>query len=364
MKQIDVELKNREYPILINKGIIESTGKDLARRRIASRYIIIADNQVAPLYGKRLLDSLKEAGVKGDILTFPSGEASKNLATIGDLTSRLAQSGADRKTCLIAMGGGVTGDITGFTASIYMRGIPFIQVPTSLLAQVDSSVGGKTGVDIPEGKNLVGTFNQPRLVYIDPDFLKTLPSQELMNGLAEIIKYSIIYDSDLFGFLQENRSRILSLDPEVMAEVIARCCRIKAEVVAADEKESDLRRILNYGHTLGHAIEAASGYLLSHGMAVALGMIAINRIAVLKSLLNKKEAEEIKGLVEAFGLPVKLPPDFTPSTPEIKSYLKTDKKAVAGRPVFILPRSIGRITISDEVEEWMIDEALTELATP
>ncbi|MFW5906354.1 MAG: 3-dehydroquinate synthase, partial [Desulfobia sp.] len=251
-----------------------------------------------------------------------------------------------------------------FTASIYMRGIPFIQVPTSLLAQVDSSVGGKTGVDIPEGKNLVGTFNQPRLVYIDPDFLKTLPSQELMNGLAEIIKYSIIYDSDLFGFLQENRSRILSLDPEVMAEVIARCCRIKAEVVAADEKESDLRRILNYGHTLGHAIEAASGYLLSHGMAVALGMIAINRIAVLKSLLNKKEAEEIKGLVEAFGLPVKLPPDFTPSTPEIKSYLKTDKKAVAGRPVFILPRSIGRITISDEVEEWMIDEALTELATP
>ncbi len=361
LQQIQVGLDSRAYPIIIQEGLISGIGANLGKKGIAGRFLLISDDRVAAHYGGKVLTSLREAGLTADILTFPKGEASKNLDTIKDLTSRLARIGADRKTCLIALGGGVTGDIAGFTASIYMRGIPYIQVPTSLLAQVDSSVGGKTGVDIPEGKNLVGTFNQPRIVYIDPDILYTLPRREILNGLAEIIKYSVIYDSTFFAYLEKNRDQILGLDTGVVAEIIGRCCRIKAEVVAVDEKESGLRRILNYGHTLGHAMEAASDYLLSHGMAVALGMISVNRIAVLKSLLSEEEAKRIRGLVADFGLPVKLPPDFNLSGQDVKSRLKTDKKAVAGRSVFILPESIGKVFISDKVEESMIDRALGEI---
>ncbi len=361
MKQIEVGLGEREYPILIDSRLVDRIGSDLGRRQLGSRYIIIADEAVASIYGERVTAGLKEEDLEVDTLTFPPGEASKNLTTIGNLASQLAQAGADRKTCLIALGGGVTGDITGFAASIYMRGIPFIQVPTSLLAQVDSSVGGKTGVDTPEGKNLVGTFNQPRIVYIDPENLNTLPTLELLNGLAEIIKYGVIYDADFFDFLKQNLELILSLEPQAMTEVIARCCQIKAEVVAADEKESDLRRILNYGHTLGHAMEAASGYLLSHGMAVALGMVAVNRIAVLKSLLSAEEAEEIKSLIDAFGLPVELSRGSEFTRQEVKNYLKSDKKAIAGCPVFILPKGIGKVTINDDIEESLIDRALDEV---
>ncbi len=361
MKTIDVSLAEREYPILIENRLMDRIGTELIENCFGSRYIIIADDTVASLYGKRLTDNLKVAGLQAELLAFPAGEASKNLTTIATLTSSLAQRGTDRKNCLIALGGGVTGDIVGFAASIYMRGIPFVQIPTSLLAQVDSSVGGKTGVDIPEGKNLIGTFNQPRIVYIDPDNLNTLPDSELLNGLAEIIKYGVIYDAALFDFLRDNQDRILGLESNVMAEVIARCCRIKVEVIAADEREADLRRILNYGHTLGHAIEAASGYRLSHGQAVALGMISVNQIAVLKSLLSEGEEAKIRDLAADFGLPVKLPPDLNPTHEEIKGYLKTDKKAVGGRPVFILPKGIGQVLITDDVNEAMIDQALRDV---
>ncbi|MEW6518331.1 MAG: 3-dehydroquinate synthase [Thermodesulfobacteriota bacterium] len=356
MKMIDVGLGARSYQIMVAAGLLGEIGRDLRQRAVAKRYVVIADDRVAALYGRMLIDSLTGQGISCELLVFPHGEASKNMTTIARLTSSLAQLGVDRKDCLIALGGGVTGDITGFVAAIYMRGIPFVQVPTTLLAQVDSSVGGKTGVDIPEGKNLVGAFYQPRAVYIDSQVLTSLPSAELLNGLAEVIKYGVIYDRDFFDFLAARREQILHLQLPVLEEVIVRCCQIKAAVVAADEKEADLRRILNYGHTLGHAVEAASDFAIAHGMAVAMGMVAANKLAQAKSLLAPQEAERISQVIAGFGLPVIIPRNLDPQ--RMKSFLKTDKKAVAGRPFFVLPTAIGQVIITDDVAEELIDLAL------
>ncbi|MCK9294038.1 MAG: 3-dehydroquinate synthase [Desulfobulbaceae bacterium] len=356
MKIIDVGLGKRSYPIMVAAGLLGEIGQDLRQRAVAKRYVVIADDRVAGLYGKTLIESLTGQGISCDLLVFPRGEASKNMTTIARLASSLAQLGVDRKDCLIALGGGVTGDITGFVAAIYMRGIAFVQVPTTLLAQVDSSVGGKTGVDIPEGKNLVGAFYQPHAVYIDSRVLTSLPAGELLNGLAEVIKYGVIYDRDFFDFLAANREQILQLHRPVIEEVIVRCCQIKAAVVAADEKEADLRRILNYGHTLGHAVEAASDFSIAHGMAVAMGMVAANKLAQGKALLLAPEAERISQVIAGFGLPVAIPGELDHDL--MKSFLKTDKKAVAGRPFFVLPTRIGQVTITDDVAEELIDQAL------
>ncbi|OGR01512.1 MAG: 3-dehydroquinate synthase [Deltaproteobacteria bacterium RIFOXYD12_FULL_55_16] len=356
MRTIRVGLGERAYDILIENGLLAAIGADLKQRAIAKRYVVVADSQVVELLGGRLMESLTAAGVAAEIITFPWGEASKHLATVAELASKLAQLGLDRKDALIALGGGVTGDITGFLAAIYMRGIPFVQIPTTLLAQVDSSVGGKTGVDIPEGKNLVGAFYQPRCVYIDSSVLMTLPSAELLNGLAEVIKYGVIYDAEFFRYLARQRQAILNRDLAVLEEVIARCCEIKAEVVAADEREADLRRILNFGHTLGHAVEAASSYALAHGLAVGLGMAAACRLAVGKGIFSQAQAEEVCRLLADYGLPTKIPAEFSPQ--QIKAFLKTDKKTVGGRPFFVLPTEIGKVVITDTVSEELLDEIL------
>lgn len=356
MTEIQVGLGDRAYPIIIEQDILAQIGGYLQKLNIAKKYFIVADSHVADIYGRTLKDSLAEAGLPAKLVTFARGEESKHLGTIADLSSKLAQLGTDRKDALIALGGGVTGDITGFLAASYMRGIPFIQVPTTLLAQVDSSVGGKTGVDIPEGKNLVGAFYQPQAVYIDTAVLKTLPAAELLNGLAEIIKYSIIWDADFFEFLTEGRTRILALEPEILKEVIARCCSIKAKVVEADEREADLRRILNYGHTIGHAIEAASNYTMAHGAAVAIGMVMAGRLAVHKELLNSDEAGRIHKLITDYGMQDEIPVGMDRN--RIKKYLKTDKKAVSGRPFFVLPTTIGKVVITDDVDEKLIDEVI------
>jgi len=341
---------------MIREGLLADIGADLKKKNIAKRYAIIADDHVATLFGGTLLDSLASAGLDCELITFARGEASKHLRTIADLASQLAQKGVDRKDALIALGGGVTGDMTGFLAASYMRGISFIQVPTSLLAQVDSSVGGKTGVDIPEGKNLVGAFYQPRCVYIDPLVLKNLPVGEMLNGLAEVIKYGVIWDGEFFKYLADNRQKILDLDLLIMEEVISKCCSIKAEVVAADERESDLRRILNYGHTIGHAVEAASGYNLDHGLAVAIGMVAVNGLAVGKGLIQAAVAEQVRELLVDFGLPVEIPSEY--DRQQIKAYLQTDKKTVGGRPFFVLPVGIGKVIITDDVAEDLLNEVL------
>ena len=309
MRELTVGLGERSYPIFIQQGLLDKIGTRLHQSPFAKRYGIIADDHVAGLFGAELLDSLHRHDIKAELLTFARGEASKNLATIEQLASSLARMGFDRKDGLLALGGGVTGDITGFLAACYMRSIPFAQIPTTLLAQVDSSVGGKTGVDIPEGKNLVGAFYQPKAVFIDSQVLRHLPESELLNGLAEVIKYGVIYDRDFFKFLEMSRKDILGLNLQILEDVIARCCKIKAAVVEADERESDLRRILNFGHTIGHAVEAVSGYSMAHGAAVATGMVAAAEIAVLKGILDQREKDRLQDLIHAFGLPVNIPPE-------------------------------------------------------
>ena len=358
MKEIIVGLGDRSYPIRIGAGLLAGIGADLRQREVGRRYFVVADDQVADLYGKHLLLSLTEAGLSVELLTFPHGEKSKNLQTIAELASGLARLGADRQDALIALGGGVTGDITGFLAAVYMRGVPFIQVPTTLLAQVDSSVGGKTGVDIPEGKNLVGVFYQPRCVYIDSEVLRSLPPAELLNGLAEVIKYGVIRDRDFFVLLEKGRRDILALDQLLIEEIVARCCEIKAAVVAADEREADLRRILNYGHTIGHAVEAASDYQLGHGLAVAIGMAAVNRLAVGQGLLGAQEAERIRELLVGYGLPVAIPAGF--DRRRIRAFLQADKKTVGGRVFFVLPRRIGEVTVTAEVDADLLERTLAQ----
>jgi len=356
MKTVTVGLGERSYPILIKQGLLDEIGAELQKNPFARRYGIIADDQVATLFGERLISSLENAGIQAELITFAHGESSKNLATIAELSSILARKGFDRKDGLLALGGGVTGDITGFLAACYMRSIPFAQVPTTLLAQVDSSVGGKTGVDIPEGKNLIGAFHQPSAVYIDSKALSFLPARELLNGLAEVIKYGVIYDRDFFKFLEMTLNDILSLNLQVLEDVIARCCKIKAAIVEADEKESDLRRILNYGHTIGHAVEAVSGYSLAHGLAVAMGMVAAAELAVLKGIFEPREKDRLQNLIEKFGLPVKIPAEYDRT--RIRQYLLRDKKTIAGKPFFVLPTKIGRVIITDDVEDDLLAKVI------
>jgi len=358
MQQIQVGLGNRAYPIFIRDGLLAEVGIDLKKRAIGKRYFVVADDRVAGIYGQSLLDSLAAAGLPARLLSFPAGEASKNLTTIAELSSQLARLGVDRKDALIALGGGVTGDITGFLAAIYMRGIAFVQVPTTLLAQVDSSVGGKTGVDIPEGKNLVGCFYQPKAVYIDSRVLTSLPASELLNGVAEVIKYGVIRDADFFRFLEEKRAAVLNLEPEVLGKVIRRCCEIKAEVVAADEKEADLRRILNFGHTIGHAVEAASDFAIAHGHAVAIGMVAAARIASAKELFSPEQVAALSALIEAYGLPTTIPSEL--SRDDIRRYLLTDKKVVSGKVFFVLPNRIGGVIITDDVQDQIIEQVIAD----
>ncbi len=353
---LTVGLGERSYPIYIGPGVLNMIGTDLKARQAGRKYGIITDSNVGELYGGRLLQILQQEGIEAELFSFPAGEGSKNLNTIGDLAGRLARKGFDRTDALIALGGGVAGDMTGFLAATYMRGIAFVQIPTSLLAQVDSSVGGKTGVDIPEGKNLVGAFYQPRAVYIDTDLLVTLPQQEYRGGLAEVIKYGVIKDSAFFTFLQENQSAIQALQPEILTGMIKRCCEIKAEVVARDEREGGLRRILNYGHTIGHAVEAASDFTIIHGFAVAIGMVAAAGLAVHSLGDSVDIRKELTALLAGYGLPTTIPPHL--DIDRMRTYLLADKKTVAGRVFFVLPERIGVVSITDQVDPDDVDAVL------
>ena len=356
MQQLQVGLGDRSYPIVIEDGCLPKIGAALRSSNIAKRYGLIADDTVAGLYGEVVKKSLLSAGIDAELLIFTHGEAHKTLGTIGDLAGQLARLGFDRQDALVGLGGGVAGDIAGFLAASYMRGIPFVQLPTTLLAQVDSSVGGKTGVDIPEGKNLVGAFYQPKAVFIDISVLQTLPLQELLGGLAEVIKYGVIRDAAFFGFLNDNRQGILALEPELINKTIHICCSIKAAVVSEDEREGGVRRILNYGHTIGHAVEGASDYTLIHGLAVSIGMVAAARLAVLNGLLAEADCVTIIDILKAYGLPTEVPK--TLDRARIKRYLLTDKKTVGGKVFFVLPTNIGQTVITDTVTEQQIDQVL------
>lgn len=356
MKELQVGLGKRSYPIYISRNILSEIGADLKKKAIARRYAVIADEQVTELYGEILQKSFSNAGVEAVYFSFPAGEKSKKLSTLGSLASRLASAGFDRKDGIVGFGGGVAGDLAGFLAASYMRGIPFVQIPTTLLAQVDSSVGGKTGVDIPEGKNLLGAFYQPQAVYIDIAVLATLPRQEYLSGLAEVIKYGVIYDRLFFHFLRKSKDAIFAFDDDILSKMIVRCCEIKAEVVAADEKEGGVRRILNFGHTIGHAVEGASNYTLIHGLAVSIGMAAASRLAVLTGHLSAGERDELLTLLHTFDLPLEIPKEY--DRERIRKYLLTDKKAIGGRIFYVLPTSIGTTEITDDVTDKQLDQVL------
>lgn len=353
---ITVGLGERSYPIIIGQGALTRIGKDLSENPVGNRYAIISDTHVAPLYAQKVTASLADAGIESELIHFSAGEEQKHSGTVTELARQLAKKGFDRGDAIIALGGGVVGDVAGFLASIYMRGIPFIQIPTTLLAQVDSSVGGKTGVDIPEGKNLIGTFYQPKGVYIDIDVLSTLPEKEFRGGLAEVIKYGVIVDKPFFDFLRDNRQGIMNHEPDILIQTIKRCCQIKADVVEQDEREGGVRRILNYGHTIGHAVEATSGFQLIHGLAVAIGMHKVTELAIKAGYTQQDILVELDELLTAYNLPLEIPPEMDRAT--IKAYLKTDKKTVGGRIFFVLPEEIGKVIITDQVAGSDIDHVL------
>jgi 3-dehydroquinate synthase len=302
---------------------------------------VITDSHVRRLLGTRLVDGLQDEGLEATLMDFPAGEESKRLQTVEALTRLMLKHGFDRKSAVIALGGGVVGDVAGLVAAIYMRGIPYIQVPTTLMAQVDSSVGGKTAVDLPEGKNLLGAFHQPQRVYIDPAVLSTLPHREVRNGMAEVIKYGVIYDHELFEYLETNATTILSLDEHTLTHVISRACQIKSEIVQKDEREENLRAILNYGHTLGHAEEICSPYPRRlHGEAVAIGMNYAGSLAVQKGLWRDEDLQRQNTLIGSLGLPQ----HSTRDPKALVNAMRYDKKAEGGRIMFVLPARIGQMT--------------------
>jgi 3-dehydroquinate synthase len=344
MQKIRVELGERSYSIVIDNGIMDGIGRSLERFEFSRRLALVSNPTVYGLYGSAVAESIKSSGFDLLEVIIPDGEEYKNLLWVQNIYEELLKAKLDRKSALVALGGGVIGDITGFAASTYMRGIDFIQVPTTLLAQVDSSVGGKTGVNHALGKNMIGTFWQPRLVWVDIATLETLPRREFLSGLAEVIKYGVIWDDVLFSFLETNRDKVLRLDRTSLAYLIGRSCEIKSEVVSKDERESGLRAILNYGHTIGHAIETATGYTkFLHGEAVAIGMCAEAGLSQLLGFIDREQVDRIRGLVSAYGLPVKMPADTDMNS--LFESMTLDKKAVSGELKFILPEKIGTVRI-------------------
>ncbi len=361
MERVHLNLRkkvNNSYDILIDKNLLSKIPLDLKKSKIGNRYLIITDSNIKGLFGKKLLAMMKKAGLKTDLISFKAGEQSKNLKVFGELIRKVHSLGLDRKSAIIALGGGVVGDIAGFVAACYMRGINYIQVPTSLLAMVDSSIGGKVAVDLSTGKNAVGNFCQPKKVYIDVSLLKKLPKRELINGLAEIIKHALIRDKSLFDSIDKNMSKILSRDHSILIKIIKRNCEIKARIVEKDEKESGLRKLVNYGHTIGHALETMTKYKkYSHGEGIAIGMILEGSIANKKGMLLRKELIKQNNLIKKVGLPVKLPKI---NSNRLINELKKDKKVVGGKIEFVLLERIGKARYGINVSNRIIKEAVKE----
>lgn len=352
------------YPIVIGPALFPQIGADLAKAPLGRAAAVITDSHVAPWYGQRLLLALEKVGVPGHLLSFPAGEKSKSRKVKEEIEDQMFLLGLGRDTVILALGGGVVGDLAGFIAATYHRGIPYIQIPTTLLSQVDSSIGGKTAIDVPYGKNLLGAFHQPKRVYIDPETLATLPLRELSAGMAEVVKYAVILDADLFSFLEANVGAILGLEEIALTHLLARCCQLKARVVEADEREENLRKILNFGHTIGHALERCGGYDGLHGEAVAVGMVVEGWIAFRMGCLDGDALEQIPRLLERFALPSCLPGGA--EVDEIVQATYWDKKARQGRPQYVLPRRIGEmeardglygIPVEEEVVRWALRKA-------
>jgi len=358
---VRVDLADRAYDIVVGEGLLCEVGRFVADRSRATLAAVMTDSNVAPLYAERVKESLDAACVKSMALEIEAGEPSKAPAVAVRLWNELLAAGADRKSCVIALGGGVVGDLAGFVAATFGRGIDFFQVPTSLLAMVDSSVGGKVGVNLPAAKNIVGAFWQPKSVLIDTAALDTLPRREYLAGLSEVVKYGVIMDADFFGYLEEFSEAILARDPAAVANIVARSCRLKADVVEADETEVTGRRaILNYGHTFGHAVESVTGYgTVLHGEAVSIGMTAAGRLAVAKTLWDETSLDRQTRLLARLGLPIETPPGLDPH--RLLAAMHKDKKATAGRISFVLPTRLGASRLFDDVSD---EEALAAFSPP
>jgi 3-dehydroquinate synthase len=358
MQKVRVPLGDRSYPILVGPQLIGRLGTECRRLGLGRRCAIIADDQVARRYAQPVADALKAAGFDGVVIAFKPGESSKSLKTVADCYDQLAAHRLERKSFIVALGGGVTGDLAGFVAATYLRGLDFVQVPTTLLAQVDSSVGGKTGVNLKAGKNLVGAFHQPRLVLCDLDTLATLPEREFRAGLAEVIKYGIIADAKFFAWLEQQLPALLRRDVKALARAVARSCEIKARVVGEDEHETGVRAILNFGHTIGHAIEAISGYhKFLHGEAIAIGQVAAAQLSRKLTGLGQTDANRIRALFERAGLPVTLRQTKL-QRERLFAAMKLDKKVRDGQIQFVLAEKIGKVRWGVNVPHKLIHEVL------
>jgi 3-dehydroquinate synthase len=359
MRIVHVPLGNRSYAIKVGGGLLARLGAECAQLKLGQRCAVITDSNVGKKFAKAALKSLSASGFEPILITVPAGEKSKRIAVVEKCYDQLAAHRLERKSFIVALGGGVVGDLAGFVAATYLRGIPFVQVPTTLLAQVDSSVGGKTGVNLRAGKNLVGAFYQPQLVLCDLDALKTLPRREYISGLAEVIKYGVIYDAVLFAQLERNLPKILERDEKMLLQIIARCCEIKADVVGQDETESGLRAILNFGHTLGHAIENSFGYgKFLHGEAISIGQVAAAKLSQKILGLPSGDVERIEKLFAQAGLPVKIKLNLA-QRKKLFAAMKLDKKVSAGEIKFVLAQKIGKVVWGQKVPPALIEEVLT-----
>jgi 3-dehydroquinate synthase len=354
MQTVRTNLAEKSYDIHIGSGLTGNLSQYLLSLGLAGKAVLVTNPTVKKLYGDKIREQLTSAGFSTALVNIPDGESYKSLEQAGKIYDQMADFQAERNTPVIALGGGVIGDLAGFAAATYMRGVPLIQVPTTVLAQVDSSVGGKVAVNHGKLKNTIGTFYQPRLVVADTDTLKTLPDEELRNGLAEVIKYGLIRDAELFELIENN----LPLRDEMLEEIITRCVAIKSAIVEQDEEDRGMRNLLNFGHTVGHAIESVSAYRIKHGHGVAIGMTAAAVISQQAGYLSSGDVERIKNVLNKAGLPVKIPHlDIA----KIIQAMQHDKKKTEGKIRFILLKSLGDAVIYDDVLPEMLADILKEL---
>lgn len=354
-RKVRVDLGARSYEIHIGTALLEQLGGLCKERGLSGHCLVVSDANVDPLYGHQTEVSLKDAGFSVGRAVVAAGEASKSERCLSELYDRALDAGLDRQSFIVALGGGVVGDVAGYAAATFLRGIRYVQVPTSLLAMVDSSVGGKTGINLRQGKNLVGAFHQPALVVADGDTLKTLPPREYISGLAEVVKYGAVRDASFFSDLEAHIEDLTACGPDFMESVIGRCCELKAEIVRVDERESGLRAILNFGHTIGHAIERVAGYgRYFHGDAVSMGMAVAGWVSVAQKGLPAKDSARLNDLLHRLGLPIEMPEC---SWADVRKAMRFDKKAAGQVPRFVLLEKLGHAVPGCEVPEDVLKEA-------
>ena len=358
-RTLRVELGDNSYPLVVGTGLLNRVGELLTPHTKSNKVLIVSDTFLKARYMPVVVKGLEDAGLDIHTIEVPAGEENKSLTQFSHIQDSLVAHQLDRGSTLIALGGGVIGDLAGFAAAVYMRGIPYVQIPTTLQAQVDASVGGKTAINHPKGKNLIGAFHQPKLVLIDVDTLKTLPQRDIRSGLIEVIKMGVIRDEPLFEMVEENLDAILNLEDATLIDMISSACVNKAEIVAKDEKESGLRMVLNYGHTFGHALEAVTHYnRYRHGEAVSIGMNCAAQLAVNLGMFSETDFQRQHTLLKRAKLPIAFPPDLTPEALYDAMYL--DKKTLGGKLRLILPTRIGEVVIRDDVDDRHVLEAILQ----